>query len=95
MLSALGVTRETIIEDYLMTSYYFRHENKKLELLIYLGVRDKKVRDYIFFLMDVKREFIEAVFDEIEKFGGMDKYLEEVMGLTPEKREKLKDMYLD
>ncbi len=95
LLSALGVARETIIEDYLMTSYYFRHENRKLELLIHLGVRDKKVRDYIFFLMDVKREFIEAVFDEIEKFGGMDKYLEEVMGLTPEKREKLRNMYLD
>lgn len=95
LLSALGVARETIIEDYLMTSYYFRYENRKLHLLIRLGVRDKKVREYILFLMDVKREFIEAVFDEIEKFGGMDKYLEEVMGLTPEKREKLKNMYLD
>lgn len=95
LLSALDVARETIIDDYLMTSYYFRHENKKLELLVHLGVRDKKVREYILFLMDVKREFIMAVFDEIDNFGGMDKYLEEVMGLTEEKREKLKEMYLE
>lgn len=95
LLSALGVARETVIEDYLMTSYYFRHENKKLEALIKIGVRDKQIRQYIYFLMDVKREFIMAVFDEIDKFGGMDKYLEEAMGLTAEKREKLKEMYLD
>lgn len=95
LLSALNVSRETIIQDYLMTSYYFKDENKKLGLLLKIGVRDKKVRSYVLALMDVKREYIMAVFDEIDKQGGMDKFLSDVMGLTDEKREKLRKMYLE
>lgn len=95
ILSALDVSKETIISDYLKTSYYFRHQNKKLETLLKIGVRDKNVRNYVLALMDVKREFIMTVFDEIDKIGGMDKYLEDTMGLTEEKRSILKNMYLE
>lgn len=96
LLTALGVDREEIIQDYLMTSYYYRFTNMKLKALIRLGVRDKKVRDCLEYLLDVKREYIEAVFDSIEeKYGSVDVYLEKEMGLDEDNLNKLKRLYLE
>lgn len=96
LLSALGVSREEIISDYLMTDYYFRFENAKLKFLIQVAVRDKRVREYLRWLLSVKREYITASFDAIdEKYGNIENYLHSVMQLSDEDISALKEKFLE
>lgn len=96
LLSAFGVSREAIISDYLMTDYYFRFENTKLKFLIQVGVRDKKVREYLRWLLSVKREYISASFDAIdEKYGNIENYLHTVMEFSDEDISALKEKFLE
>ena len=67
-LAALGVDRETIIEDYLLSAVYL--EDK------YAAMIEKYPQ--LAPLMTVERSYIEAVFNEIDnKYGGIDNYLTE------------------
>ena len=96
LLSALGVSREDIINDYLMTDYYYRFTNAKLNMMISLGVRDKNVRTYLRWLLSVKREYICASFSAVEeKYGSVEAYLQSVMGLDGEKIAALKEKFLE
>lgn len=96
LLSALGVEREEIIKDYLMTDYYYRYTNRKLNILISVAVRDKKVREYLRWLLSVKREYICAAFSAIEEnYGSVDVYLCDVMGLSQEKLTLLREKFLE
>lgn len=96
LLYALGVDRETIIADYLMTDYYFLSENRKLKFLINIGVRKKLVRDHLRFLLSVKRQYITASFDAIEEnYGSIENYLREEMGLDYEKITLLQNKFLE
>lgn len=96
LLTVLGVDRETIIRDYLFTGECYKKTNRKLHALIDLFVRPKKSGIYLKYLMDVKREYIEAAFSAVEKnYGSVESYLEQTMGLDEEKRNALKAMYLE
>ncbi len=96
LLSALGAEREDIIKDYLMTGHYYRFTNFKLKTMIAFGVRDRKVRNYLNCLLDVKREYIAAVFKAIDsKYGSLDAYLEKEMNLGSENRARLRELYLE
>lgn len=96
LLSALGVDREKIILDYLMTDYYYRFDNAKLKFLIKVAVKDKKVKEYLRYLLSVKREYICASFDAIEEnYGNVESYLRDEMGLTQEKILILKGKFLE
>ena len=96
LLSALGVDREEIILDYLMTDFYYKRENAKLKFLIKVAVKDKKVKTYLRYLLCVRREYICAAFDAIdEKYGDIETYLRDEMGLDYEKMNKLRNKLLD
>lgn len=96
LLSALGVEREEIISDYLMTDYYFRFENAKLKFLIKVAVRDKKVREYLRWLLSVKREYISASLDAVDdKYGNIKNYLHSVMELSEGDILILKEKFLE
>lgn len=96
LLSALGVEREKIIADYLMTDYYYKRENAKLRFLINIGVRKKLVRMHLRYLLCVKREYITASFDAIEKkYGSVENYLRKEMGLDSAKIIKLREKFIE
>ncbi|MDD6022471.1 MAG: tyrosine-protein phosphatase [Acutalibacteraceae bacterium] len=96
LMTVLGVDRETIINDYLLTGHYYRATNLRLKLLIDLFVKNKRTKTYLKYLLDVKREYIEAAFDAIESgYGTVEHYLEATMGLDAEKREALRRNYLE
>lgn len=80
LLSALGVDRETVIQDYLLSAEYIK------------GKYDFIVKRYPQFepLTTVKREYLEAAFGVIdEEFGGMDQYLTQQLGVDIEKIRKI------
>lgn len=96
LLSALGVEREKIINDYLLTGYYYKRENRKLIFLIKFGVKDKRIKTYLRCLLAVKPEYIKASFAAIEEnYGSTENYLRSEMGLTAEKLMALREKFLE
>lgn len=83
LLSALGVNRETVIQDYLLSATYIK------------GKYDFIVKRYPQFepLTTVKREYIEAALQVIDnEFGDMDCYLTQQLGVDIE---KLREIYTE
>jgi protein-tyrosine phosphatase len=70
-LSALGIDKETIIQDYLLSGIYV----------------EEKYASYVNLapVFTVYREYIEAAFDTIDKeYGGIDSYLSNELGVDLE-----------
>lgn len=95
-LSALGVSRESIIKDYLITNESYADV---IAGAIELGKRcnvDKEILDTIQPLSGVDVEYIENAFEIIDNtFGGTDAFLKNQLGLTDEYIARLKDNYLE
>lgn len=71
-LSALGVDRETVIQDYLLSAEYLR------ERFAPLIAKFPQMAN----ALTVKREYIEAAFEEIDTgYGGMESYLTRQLGV--------------
>lgn len=90
--SALGIPRETIMKDYLATNDFTKEFVEDMQA----KCTDPVMLEHITAVFTVEPAYLEAVFKAVEdEFGSVDAYLEKGLGLTPEKREKLKDMYLE
>ncbi len=96
ILSILGVPKETIVRDYLATQKFGQKYNKKYETLAKWMSKSQKVSEYAKVFLSTNKDFIYAMYDEIEKrYGTVEKYAEACLGLDEEKREKLRNMYLE
>ena len=96
VMSLLGVPKETIIRDYLATHKFGQKYNQKYETMAKYVSKNAKVAEYAKVFLSTNKEFILAMYDEIEKrYGTVEKYAEECLGIDEEKREKLKSMYLE
>lgn len=91
LLSALGVERQTIIDEYLMSNYYRYDLNRRNVRLARLIGIDPETSQYAFL---VNEDYIGAAFEVIDtQYGGMDLYLEKKFGLTADVRKELKERY--
>ncbi len=96
LLSALGVDRKTILDDYMKTNLYVKEETDYLIGEARKAGADKETLKAITVLLGVCREYMETVFDTIEQYyGTMQTYLEKAMGLTNDKIVQLQEMYLE
>jgi protein-tyrosine phosphatase len=96
VLLALGVPRETVIRDYLLTNLYTANAAERTLFLL---------RAYLFFqtpaeqlrpLFQAQRDFLEAALDEIDaRWGSFDVYLREALGVPDERRDALRDLLLE
>ena len=95
ILHALGVPPETIMEDYLATNIFARkklrrvaHDFEHLHLL-------KKGDEALLAFLTAEPGYLNAACEAAEeKYGSLDAYLEEGLGITPEKRARLAEKYL-
>ena len=79
-LSSLGVEKEVIIEDYLLSNDCLK--DKYAEIIAAYPIIKP--------LMEVRREYIEAAFETIDnEFGGMDNYLTSCLGVNIKKMREL------
>lgn len=101
LLSSLGVARDTVVEDYLLTN-----EVGNFEVFIrgrehaQLGLADAK-HPLLTMPEDMRRvafsadaQFLSAAFEAIDQLGGIDGYVEEVLGLNAMVRETLRERLL-
>jgi protein-tyrosine phosphatase len=94
-LLALGVERDAITEDYLKSGA--KHRRYKL----HRGGESSdpytpEITELLSPLFDARPEYLGAAFETIEEnWGGVDPYLTQGLGVTPELRERLRERLLD
>lgn len=94
-LLALGVEREAIVADYLESNaphnrYRVRRSSDAAQ------ARTPEVMELLAPLFDARAQYLTAAFETIdEQWGGVERYLAEGLGLTPETLERLRDRLLD
>ncbi len=82
ILSVLGVSRETVLEDFLLTNFYTAEKIERtlwmIRLMSLFQIDAERVRP----ALGVERAYLEAAFDEIGKrYGDFDRYRREALGL--------------
>ena len=96
ILTILGVPREKIIEDYLLTNTYVKDHVDDKMLEIELKTFFRADTDNLRKINLVEERYIQAAFDTIDsKWGGMDRYISEALNLNEEDILKLQDFYLE
>jgi protein-tyrosine phosphatase len=93
LLYALGVPYPTIEADYTATNYYRALDNgRSLQFMVAQYHLDEGVARA---MNSANARYLAATFDAIRsKYGSIDHYLEAELGLTPDKREQLKNKFL-
>jgi len=103
LLSALGVSWETVREDYLLSNTFRAEENeKRIEQLTNeaantLGIppEDVDTTNIVAFYI-LQGDYIDGTLDVIEEeYGSMDKYLVKGLGLSQEKLSVLREQLLE
>ncbi len=91
---ALGVPRETVIEDYLLTNEAMDFERFIVPRLHgHYGDVDVETAKA---LSGVREEYIGAALDEVDtRYGSFDGYLERALGVDAQRRAALRDRYLE
>ncbi len=95
ILSLLGVPKKVVKEDYMASNIYRLNINEIITKKFKEKIKSSEKLNFLSYVLEVKEELIDAVFDEIcTKYGDMDNYLEKEFGLTKKKRKELKNRFL-
>lgn len=96
MLLLLGVKREQIITDYVMTGI-IRTQRNQLKYELYRELTDNQnYLDYLMSLIETRREYIEASMDRIaELYDSVDEYMLRHFKLTTEELASIRSFYLE
>jgi len=93
LLTLLGVSRETIMQDYLRSNDYIIPQYQKLIDAFVQGGGEERIPSAI---LGVKKEYLDAAFEEMEtKFGTIEKYFSEGLGIDAAEQKALRDLYLE
>jgi protein-tyrosine phosphatase len=96
ILTVLGVPREKVIEDYLLTNTYVKDHVDSEMLEIELKTFFRADTDNLRKINLVAERYIQAAFDTIDsEWGGMDNYISTAISLTEEDILKLQNFYLE
>ena len=88
VLGALGASHDEVMRDYL-------HTNERLAPIAIATATWKLPPPAAQVMYTVRPEFLQAAFEEIDaRFGGMDAYLSEGLGLRERERRRLRALYL-
>jgi protein-tyrosine phosphatase len=96
LLTALGVPREAVLEDYLLTAQFFE---RSCAMMLNEGGAplfaslDRAVWEP---LMQVYPEYLEAMFDQVAaSHGSVERYLQDQLGMDDARTDQLRDQLLE
>ena len=96
LLTALGVPREGIVADYMITRERCAPGTQRLLNNCRKFTDDEAVLEFVYRLDTVQEDFIAATFETIDEVhGGMARFLRDKMGLDAAAIDRLKMLYLD
>jgi protein-tyrosine phosphatase len=92
ILRALGVSRDEVMEDYLLTNALYQGPAAAAAVV----ASGRLPRDVLEVLWRVQAPFLDSALDLVEReHGGMDRYLAEVLGMDRAARAQLAARYLE
>ena len=96
ILLALGVSKDQIYSDYILTNTYKEVRNE-MRMDEYRNLTDNQnILDYLRNLLLAKEEYLDAAFDEMIKVSGSsDNYLRQVLMIDDDKLTTLRNRYLE
>lgn len=93
-LLCLGCNEEDILSDYERSDKESRKKGALYRFLLRVFFFGKELADGVYNAMRAKREYLQSAFDAMkETSGSIEKYLEEKMGVTPERIEMFLEKY--
>lgn len=96
LLSALGVDRETALDDFALTNEFVADQIDQMAAAAEAAGYDEEQVEAVATLTGVNRDYMANALDFIDdEFGGMDAYLHNQIGLTDEEIAQLQEMYLE
>ena len=95
ILTILGVSKEDILADYSMSDICNKKHNNLLIFLMQAFLYHRKLKWLLIDMLHAKREYMEETIKFIEeKYGTINNYLETEIGMTEEKQNKFRELYL-
>ncbi|UCB51328.1 MAG: tyrosine-protein phosphatase [Deltaproteobacteria bacterium] len=92
LLTLLGVPKDKVVEDYLRSNDYILPAYKKAIDAFVAGGGDPAIPRAI---LGVKKEYLNAAFDEMQKkYGSIEKYFSDGLGIDAARQKALRDLYL-
>lgn len=92
IFTVLGVSREQIVQEYLLTNEQLLPRFKKAFEAFELAGGDPAVLTPV---LGVDRAYLQNSFDTVDKeFGSMDRYLQDGLGLNPARQQHLRSKFL-
>lgn len=96
LLTALGVPRDVIIKDYLMTNTFTNSEYENAVKFLKSQNADEVVINGIEGVFKVRESYIMASLKYIEEnYGSVNKYINKALGITQSEISDLQNMYLE
>ena len=94
ILYVLGVDRDTIMEDYLLTNMYQAESSDEIVAWVAQETDDPYLQHQARLTNDVDAAYLEAFFDGCEQvYGSFDAFMEKGIGLSAKDIQTLRDMY--
>ncbi|QTY27953.1 tyrosine-protein phosphatase [Flavobacterium sp. CS20] len=92
ILYVLGVDKNTIIDEYLLSNFYRQEDNNKwISQIAQYDIDPEIIRPF----MDVRKSYLLNAFNTIEKeYGSMDNYVKNVLNLSEKDINTLRNKYL-
>lgn len=91
-LTILGVPKETVMEDYLRSNDYLLPMYQEVIDAFVAGGGDPSIPPAV---LGVKKEYLEAAFDEMEtQYGTIEKYFSQGLGIDATQQKAFRDLYL-
>ena len=95
VLLALGVPREMVMRDYMLTGRYFRPQQELERLRRKYDMEDMDV-DAIMPMLEVHEDYLARALESIGRnYRSVEAYLEEALGVGPSELAELRARYLD
>lgn len=95
ILLVLGVSKEDVLKDYMLTNYYKKEKNEKSLQKLWEENKDADLVQAVRYLKQANESFLLAALDRIEKdYGNAVEYVQKELQLTQEQIERLKDRLL-
>lgn len=95
MLLALGVPRDLVMRDYMLTRQFFLPSNELPRIRGKYDMQDLP-EEAILPMLEVHEVYLDKALDTIDsQYGSIERYLDEAMGLTVGDREELRSRYVE
>jgi protein-tyrosine phosphatase len=92
-LTILGVPEDVVMQDYMRSNEYILSDLQDTIDAFIAGGGEESI---ILPLLGVEEEYLEAAFTEMEsKYGNIETYFSEALGIDVEQQEALRDLYLE